>query len=53
MIQLRAELERLEQQHHEFRERAIESVREHLHLLEAGRDQLPPPHGTVLHPPVR
>lgn len=49
---LTAELERLEQQHHEFRERAIESVREHLHLLEAGRDQLPP-HGTVLHPPVR
>ena len=51
MIQLRAELEGLQQQH-EFRERAIESVREHLHLLEAGRDQLPP-HGTVLHPPVR
>ncbi|WP_075958870.1 DivIVA domain-containing protein [Ornithinimicrobium sp. CNJ-824] len=50
--QLQAELERLQKQHHDFRERAIESVREHLHLLEAGRDQLPP-HGTVLHPPVR
>ncbi|MGD8200780.1 DivIVA domain-containing protein [Ornithinimicrobium sp. W1679] len=50
--ELQSELERLHEQHHEFRERAIESVQQHLHLLEAGRDQLPP-HGTVMHPPVR
>ncbi|MGC5583569.1 DivIVA domain-containing protein [Ornithinimicrobium sp. W1665] len=52
VAELRAELDRLHQHHHEFSEHLIESVREHLHLLEAGHDQLPP-HGTVLNPPVR